>query len=44
MFGDGRVNDPPALVGEDDRNVEQPKRGGRRDEHIDGCDAFGVIP
>jgi hypothetical protein len=44
MFGDGRVNDSPALVGEDDRNVEQPKRCGRHDEHVDGRDAFGVIP
>jgi len=32
------------LVGEDDRNVEQPKRCGRHDEHVDGRDAFGVIP
>jgi hypothetical protein len=38
------VNDCPALVGEDDRNVEQPKRCGHHDEHVDGRDAFGVIP
>jgi len=31
-------------VGQNDHHVEQPKRCGRRDEHIDGRDAFGVIP
>ena len=43
MFGDGRVNDSPALVGEDDHHGEQPKRCGRHDEHVDGRDAFRVI-
>jgi hypothetical protein len=44
MFGDGRVNDPPALVGQNNRHVKQPKRCERHDEHVDGRDAFGVIP
>ena len=44
MLRDGRAYDIPAIVGQNDHHVEQPKRCGRRDEHIDGRDAFGVIP
>ncbi len=43
MFGDGRVNDFPAIVAEDDGNVEQPKRCARYDKHVDGGDTLGVI-
>ena len=43
MFGDGRVHDFPAIVAEDDRNVEQPKRRAGYDKHIDGGDTLGLI-
>src|SRR5712671_4579939 len=43
MFGDGRVNDFPAIVAEDDGNVEQPKRRARYDKHVDGGDTLGLI-
>src|SRR5216683_240837 len=44
MFGDGRVNDFPAIVAEDDGNVEQPKRRARYDKHVDGGDTLGLMP
>src|SRR6266436_824166 len=43
MFGDGRVNDFPAIVAEDDGNVEQPKRRARYDKRVDGGDTLGLI-
>jgi hypothetical protein len=43
MLGDGRVLDCPAIVTEDDRNVEQPKRRAGYDKHIDGRDTLGLI-
>jgi hypothetical protein len=43
MLGDGRVNDPPALVGQNDRHVKQPKRHRCHNEHIDGSYAGSVI-
>jgi hypothetical protein len=30
------VNDPPPVVAKDDHGVEQPKRRGRNNEHVDG--------
>src|SRR6516162_4303491 len=33
--GDIEVNDPSAVVAEDDHGVEQPKRRGRNNEHVD---------
>jgi len=43
MLGHSRAYDLPAIVGKNDHNVEQPKRSGRHNEHIDRCDAFGLI-
>ena len=43
MLGDGRAYDLPAIVGQNDHHVEQPKRCGCHDEHVDGGDAFRVI-
>ena len=44
MFGDRGANDLPAIVRQNDHHVEQPKRRGRHNEHIDRSDALGVIP
>jgi len=44
MFGDGGADDLPAIVGQNDHDVEQPKRRGRHNEHVDSGDALGVIP
>jgi hypothetical protein len=43
MLGDRCAYDLPAIVGQNDHHVEQAKRCGRYDEHVDGEDAFGVI-
>ena len=43
MLGHSRAYDLPAIVGKNDHNVEQPKRSGHHNEHIDRCDAFGLI-
>ena len=43
MLGDGRVNDPPAIVGQNDRHVKQPKRHRCHNEHIDRGNAGGVV-
>jgi len=43
MFGHGRVYDFPAMVAENDRGVEQPKRRAGNDKHIDGGDTLGLI-
>jgi len=43
MLGDRNAHDLPAIVGQDDHHIEQPKRGGRHNEHVDGSDAFDVI-
>ena len=43
MLGDGSVNDSPAIVGQDDHYLEQPKRCGRHNEHIDRSNALGLI-
>ena len=43
MLGDGRVNDPSALVGQNDRHGKQPKRHRCHNEHIDRSDAGGAI-
>jgi hypothetical protein len=43
MLADSRAHDLPAIVAKNDHNVEQPKRRGRHDEHIDRSDAGGLI-
>jgi hypothetical protein len=43
MLGDSCAHDLPAIVGQNDHHVEQPKRCGRHNKHVDGGDAFGVI-
>src|ERR1035437_4344910 len=43
MLGDGCAPDLSAIVSQNDHHVEQPKRRGRHDEHVDRSDAFGVI-
>jgi hypothetical protein len=43
MFGHGRVYDFPAIVAENDRGVEQPKRRAGNHKHIDGGDTLGLI-
>ena len=43
MLGDGRVNDPPAIVGQNDRHVKQPKRHRCHNEHINRGNAGGVV-
>jgi hypothetical protein len=43
MLGDGRVNDPPPTVGQNDRQVEQLKRHRCHNEHIDRSNAGGVV-
>src|SRR5277367_6837769 len=44
MFGDGGAYDLPTIVRQNDHDVEQPKRRGRNNEHIDRSDALGVTP
>src|ERR1700736_5146865 len=44
MLGDIRAYDIPAIVGQNDHHVEQPKRRGRDKERIDCSDAGGLIP
>ncbi len=43
MLGDGGAYNIPAIVGQNDHHVKQPKRRGSHNEHVDGGDAFGVI-
>jgi hypothetical protein len=43
MLGDGGAYDTPSIVGQNDHHVEQPKRRGRHNEHIDRSDALGLI-
>jgi hypothetical protein len=43
MLGNGRVNDLPAVVGQNDHHVKQSKRQRCHNEHIDRGDAGGVI-
>jgi hypothetical protein len=43
MLGDGGAYDIPAIVGQNDHHVEQPKRRRRHDEHVDGRDTLGLI-
>src|SRR6202453_3350281 len=43
MLGDSRAYDLPSIVRQNDHDVEQPKRCGRYNEHIDRGDAFGLI-
>jgi hypothetical protein len=37
------AHDLPVIVDQNDHDVEQPKRCGRHDKHIDRSDAFGLI-
>jgi hypothetical protein len=37
------MHDPPPLVVQHKEHEEKPKRGGRQDEEIDGCQAVCVI-
>jgi len=32
-----------AIVGQNDHHIQQPKRGGLHDEHVDRSDAGGLI-
>ena len=43
VLGDIEVNDPSAVVAEDDHGVEQPKRRGRNNEHVDGPRVAHVV-
>ena len=43
MLGDSRAHDLPAIVGQNDHHVKQPKRHRCHNEHIDRSDALGVI-
>src|ERR1700683_3048903 len=43
MLGYSRAYDLPAIVRQNDHDVEQLKRSGRYNEHIDRSDAFGLI-
>src|SRR3984893_6981009 len=43
MLGDRRVNYLPAMVGQNDHYVKQPKRHRCHNEHIDRSDSGGVI-
>ena len=43
ILGDIEVNDPSAVVTDDDQAVEQPERRGRNDEHVDGHGVAHVI-
>ena len=43
MLGYSRAYDVPSIVRQNDHDVEQLKRGGRHNEHIDRSDAVGVI-
>jgi hypothetical protein len=43
MLGEGGAHEIPAIMGQNDHHVEQPKRRGRHNEHIDRSDAFDVI-
>jgi hypothetical protein len=43
ILGDIEVNDPSAVVTDDDQAVEQPERRGRNDEHVDGHGVAHVV-
>jgi hypothetical protein len=43
MLGDGRVKDPPAIVGQGDHHIKQAKRNRGHNEHIDRSDAGRLI-
>ena len=43
VLGDIEVNDPSAVVAEDDHGVEQAKRRGRNDEHVDSNGVAHVV-
>jgi hypothetical protein len=43
MRGDIKSHNLPAIVGQDDYYVQQPKRRRCNKEYIDGGDAFGLI-
>ena len=43
ILGDIEVNDPSAVMTDDDQAVEQPERRGRNDEHVDGHGVAHVI-
>ena len=43
VLGDIEVNDPSAVVAEDDHGVEQAKRRGRNNEHVDGHGVAHVV-
>jgi len=43
MLSDSCAHDLSAIVSQNDHHIEQPKRRGRNNEHIDRSDAFGGI-
>ena len=43
VLGDIEVNDPSAVVTDDDQAVEQPERRGRNDEHVDSNGVAHVV-
>ena len=43
MLGYSRAYNLPAIVGQNDHHVEQPKRDRRLDEHVYGRDSLGLI-
>ena len=43
IFGDLEVNDLSAVMAEDDQGIEQSKRRGHNNEHIDGSQAVHVV-
>ena len=40
---DSRAYDLPAIMRQNDHDIEQLKRSGHHNEHIDGSDAFGLV-
>ena len=43
MQGDIKSHNLPAIVGQDDHYIQQPKRCGSHDKHVDGSDTLGLI-
>ena len=43
MLGDRHVDEPSAIVREDDEHEEQPERDRRHDEEVGGHDLAGVV-
>ena len=43
MLGDIKSHNLPAMMGQNDHHIEQPKRCTSHDKHVDGGDTLGLV-